>query len=120
MELTDELKALFIDTAKTLKGSDCRIFMARVVRILEKGGQRCAARELNWNRGTIRKGTRELESGFICQDAFSARGRKPAEEHLPNLLAISKPLWMGKVRPTPPLRRHVYTPVLAQLKCGGN
>ena len=86
MGLTDELKALFIDTAKTLKGSDRRIFMARVVKILGKGGQRRATRELNWNRGTIRKGTRELESGFICRDAFSARGRKPAEEHLSHLL----------------------------------
>lgn len=86
MELANELKALFIETAKMLKGSDRRHFMARVIKILGKGGQRCAERELKWNRGTIRKGTQELESGFTCEDAFSARGRKPAEEHLPNLL----------------------------------
>jgi hypothetical protein len=35
---------------------------------------------------TIRKGTHELESGFTCLDAFAARGRKRAEEHLPHLL----------------------------------
>jgi transposase len=86
MELADELGALFIDVARAFKGSDRRIFMARVVEILGKGGQRRAERELNWNRGTIRKGNHELESGFTCEDAVSARGRKPAEEHLPNLL----------------------------------
>lgn len=86
MELTTELKALFIETAKTLKGSDRRIFMAQVVKMLGKGGQRRAERELGWNRGVIRTGTHELESGFRCVDAFSARGRKRAEDHLPHLL----------------------------------
>jgi len=86
MELTEGLKALFIDTAKTLKGSARRIFIAQVVKMLGRGGQRRAERELNWNRGTIRKGTQELEGGFTFEDAFSARGRKRAEEHLPNLL----------------------------------
>jgi hypothetical protein len=60
--------------------------MARTVRELGPGGQRRAERELGWNRITIRKGTRELESGIECLDAFSARGRKLAEEHLPRLL----------------------------------
>jgi hypothetical protein len=60
--------------------------MAQVVKLLGKGGQRRAERELNWNRGTMRKGRHELESGLACLDAFSARGRKRAEEHLPNLL----------------------------------
>lgn len=86
MELTEGLKALFIDTAKTLKGSGRRMFIAQVVKMLGRGGQRRAERELNWNRGTIRKGTQELEGGFTFADAFSDRGRKRAEEHLPNLL----------------------------------
>lgn len=86
MALTDELKALFIDLAETLKGSKRRTFMAQVVNLLGKGGQRRAEKELNWNRGTIRKGTHELKSGIMCEDAFSARGRKRTEDHLPNLL----------------------------------
>ena len=86
MELTDSLKALFIDTAKTLKGSARRVFMARTVKELGPGGQRRAEREFGWSRVIIRKGTRELESGIPIQDNFSARGRKRAEEHLPNLL----------------------------------
>jgi hypothetical protein len=86
MELTDSLKTLFIETAHSLKGSARRLFMARTIKELGLGGQRCAERDLGWNRGTIRKGTHELESGFRCLDAFSARGRKRAEDHLPTLL----------------------------------
>ena len=86
MELTDSLIALFIDTAKTLKGSARRIFMARTVKELGPGGQRRAKRALGWSRVTIRKGTHEVESGLHCVDNFAARGRKRAEDHLPNLL----------------------------------
>ena len=86
MELTNTLKQIFIETAKTLKGSDRRLFMAKVVKAMGKGGQRQAETELGWYRGTIRKGMRELDSGFRCYDNFSARGRKPAEDHLPKLL----------------------------------
>src|SRR5205085_7206553 len=53
---------------------------------LGPGGQRRAERELGWNRETIRKGLHELESGITCLDNFTARGRKPVEAHLPNLL----------------------------------
>ena len=87
MELTDSLKALFIDTARTLKGSARRVFMARTVKELGPGGQRQAERELGWSRVIIRKGTRELESGLPILDNFAARGRKRAEDHLPHLLA---------------------------------
>jgi hypothetical protein len=86
MELTDSLKTLLIETAKSLKGSARRLFMARTVKELGPGGQQRAARELRWGRMTIRKGLRELHSGIICVDAFALRGRKRAEVHLPNLL----------------------------------
>ena len=62
MELTDSLKTLLIETAKTLKGSARRLFMARTVKELGPGGQQRAARELRWGRMTIRKGMRELAS----------------------------------------------------------
>ena len=62
------------------------MFMARTVQALGQGGQRRAERELGWNRVTIRKGMHEVESGIVCVDAFSRRGRKRSEEHLPNLL----------------------------------
>ena len=75
----------YIEAAKALKGSDRRMFMARIVKSLGRGGQSFAERELNWARTTIRKGLHELEKGPI-QDNFSARGRKPVEFHLPDLL----------------------------------
>jgi transposase len=86
MELTEGTKRLFTRTAEALTGSARRVFMAGVVQDLGKGGQRRAETELGWNRGTIRKGQHELGSGVECVDNFSTRGRKRAEEHLPNLL----------------------------------
>lgn len=86
MELTDSIKTMRIETAKALKGSARRLFMARTVKELGAGGQQRAARELGWGRMTIRKGLRELDSGLVCLDAFTLRGRKRAEAHLPNLL----------------------------------
>lgn len=86
LQLTDSLKSLLIETANNLKGHQRRRFMAQTVQELGKGGQRLAARELGWNRDLIRKGTREVESGIVCLDAFQARGRKPVETRLANLL----------------------------------
>jgi hypothetical protein len=74
------------DTAKTLKGSQRRRFMAQTVQAMGRGGQVWAEAHLGWNRGTIRKAMHELRSGLTCVDAFSMRRRKPAEEHLPRLL----------------------------------
>lgn len=86
MTLTDNMKEIFIETAKKLKGSDRRKYQAKVVRELGKGGQRFAEREFGWYRGTIRKGSIELESNIDFVDRFSDRGRKKVEELLPNLL----------------------------------
>jgi len=86
MELSAEEKSMYIETARVLKGSERRIFMARVVKAWGAGGQRRAAAELGWCRDTIRKGNHEIESGEPISDNFSARGRKPVEVHLPNLL----------------------------------
>jgi len=86
MELTETLKTTYMETAQKLKGNDRRVFMAGIVKSLGRGGQRQAARELGWCRTTIQKGLRELESGQRVVDNFSARGRKKAEEKLPNLL----------------------------------
>jgi hypothetical protein len=85
MELTEGSKTVFVETAKALKGGARRIFMARVVKSLGRGGAQRAESELGWNRGTIRKGQRELESGKVCADNASPRGRKRVEERLPNL-----------------------------------
>jgi Rhodopirellula transposase DDE domain len=110
MELTDSLKTLFLETAQSLQGSARRLFMARTVKELGPGGQRRAERELGWNRGTLRKGTHELQSGFTCLDAFSARGRKRAEDHLPHLLSDIQALVDSQSQADPQFRTtRLYT-----------
>lgn len=104
MELTKEVKELLLKTAKDLKGHALRLFQARTVQALGKGGQRRAERELGWNRGTIRLGMHELESGIVCVDAFSSRGRKRAEEHLPNLLIDLKAIANSQSQADPQFR----------------
>jgi len=87
MEISEEQRELYKATAQTLKGSDRRVFMARVVKLLGKGGQRRAERELGWARTVIVKGRHELERGIRCLDGYAGRGRKRVEERLPNLLS---------------------------------
>src|SRR5215468_5765917 len=110
MELTDSLKTLLIETAKSLQGNARRLFMARTVKELGPGGQQRAARELRWGRMTIRKGMRELATGVSCIDAFNLRGRKRAEEHLPTLLTDIKAIVDSQSQADPQFRtQRLYT-----------
>jgi hypothetical protein len=110
LELTEPIKSWVLSTAKDLKGRALRMFMARTVQALGEGGQRRAERELGWNRGTIRKGMHELESGIVCFDAYTARGRKRSEEHLPNLLTDLKAVVDGQSQADPQFRTNrLYT-----------
>jgi hypothetical protein len=114
MELTNSLKTLLIETAKALKGSARRLFMARTVKELGPGGQQRAARELQWGRMTIRKGIRELDSGMVGIDAFALRGRKRAEVHLPNLLMDIQAIVDSQSQADPQFRSHrLYTRLTA-------
>lgn len=92
MKLTEQAKSLYIETAKKLKGTDRRQFMASVVKDLGIGGQTLVERELGWNRRTIRKGMKELKSGEPIVDGFNRSGRKRIETKLPNLLKDIKSL----------------------------
>jgi len=114
MELTDALKALLREAARGLTGSARRVFMARTARELGPGGQRRAERELGWSRATIRKGARELASGFAIVDAFALRGRKRVEDHLPDLLADIVALVDGQSQADPQFRTtRLYTRLTA-------
>jgi hypothetical protein len=84
--LSPEFNKVLNETRSNLKGIKRRKFMAKIVLLLGKGGQRLAERELGWDRKTIIKGTRELKTGIECIDNFSARGRHRIEQKLPNLL----------------------------------
>ncbi len=83
--ITDELKSLWKERAKLLKGTERRQYMAKVVNQLGWGGQSWVQRELGWNRETIRKGQGEVKSGKAIRDAFEQRGRKAIEEQMPEL-----------------------------------
>jgi hypothetical protein len=114
MELTASLKTLLIETAKSLKGSARRLFMARTVKELGRGGQQRAARELQWGRMTIRKGRHELDSGMVCIDAFALRGRKRAEVHLSNLLMDIQAIGDSQSQADPQFRSNrLYTRLTA-------
>jgi hypothetical protein len=86
MRPAPEMIPVLIDTAKALRASQRRAFMARTVKAMGPGGPLWAEAHLGWNRGTLRKAIHELDSGMTCLDAFHCRRRKPAEEHLPRLL----------------------------------
>ena len=61
--------------ADALKGNSKRIFIAQAIEAYGHGGQSWAEEHLLWNRGTIRKGKKEIETSPI-EDKFSNRGRK--------------------------------------------
>lgn len=114
MELIDAVNGLLQEAAARLTGSARRRFMARTVRELGPGGQRRAERELGWSRTTIRKGGRELASGFAIVDAFALRGRKRAEAHLPDLLADIAAIVDGQSQADPQFRTNrLYTRLTA-------
>ena len=114
MELTEELKGVLLETAKQLKGSARRLFMARTVKALGPGGASRAEGDFGWNRKTIRKGMHEVESGITCLDAFHARGRKRAEDHLPSLLEDIRAIVDGQSQTDPQFKTtRLYTRLTA-------
>src|SRR3954462_2009442 len=106
---------VLIDTAQTLRGSQRRLFMAKTVAALGRGGQIWAEAHLGWNRETIRKGTHELRSGMTGVDAFCPRRPKPAEEHLPRLLDDIRAIADGQSQADPKSRtERLYTRISAK------
>ena len=85
ISFASESKRAWQELLGLLKGAARRIFMASIVKSAGRGGAALAERELGWNRVTIDKGLRDLESGITRVDATSTRGRKPLEAILQNL-----------------------------------
>lgn len=110
MELSDDLKRVFIETAMTLKGHARRRFMAQTVKAFGYGGASLAERELGWNRETMRKGLHELRSGLRCIENTRARRPRRAEERLPTLLADITAIVDGQSQTDPQFRSNrLYT-----------
>ncbi len=103
MNLDDSMRTLLIDTAHSLRGAPRRRFIAQTVDRLGLG-QREAHRLLGWDRSTLRKGLHELRTGITCLDACSARGRKPAEFHLPHLVEDIRALVQDHCQTDPTFR----------------
>jgi hypothetical protein len=101
MRPSPEMIPILIDAAKALKASQRRLFMAKTVSAMGRGGQVWAEAHLRWNRETIRKGMHELRTGMTCVDAFHCRRRKPAEEHLPRLLEDIRAIADGQSQADP-------------------
>jgi len=53
MKLMDEMKTVFIETVQSLTGTVRRLFMARTVKMLGRGGMQRAEEELGWNRRAV-------------------------------------------------------------------
>ena len=88
--------------------------MAEVVNLLGRGGQRFAETILGWNRGTIRKGLTELESGIPIADQYCHCGRKRAEDHLPDLLFDIESIVDPCCQADPTFRsKRIYSPLTA-------
>ena len=101
MRPSPEMIPVLVDTAKALRGGQRRLFMAKAVAAMGRGGQIWAEAHLGWNRETIRKGMHELRTGMTCLDAFHCRRRKPAEEHLPRLLEDIRAIADGQSQADP-------------------
>ena len=114
MEITNEIRELVNETRENLSGYARRHFMAQTVKTLCEGNKKKAERELGWNRETIRKGMEELEGGFCYVDRTYKRGRKKAEEHLPNLLRDIEEIAEGYSQTDPTFRTtRLYTRLTA-------
>ena len=114
MRPSAEMIPILIDAAKALKGSRRRLFMAKTVSAMGRGGQVWAEAHLGWNRETIRKGMHELRTGMTCVDAFHCRRRKPAEEHLPGLLDDIRAIADGQSQADPKFQtRRLFTRISA-------
>ena len=114
MRPSPEMIPLLIDAAKALKASQRRLFMAKTVRAMGRGGQVWAEAHLGWNRETIRKGMHELRTGMTCLDAFHCRRRKPAEEHLPRLLEDIRAIADGQSQADPKFQtKRLFTRISA-------
>src|SRR5689334_16996746 len=115
MRPSPEMIPLLTDTARTLKASQRRLFMAKTVKAMGTGGQLWAEAHLGWDRQTIRKGMHELRTGMTGVDAFHCRRRKPAEEHLPRLLDDIRAIADGQSQADPKFQtQRLFTRISAK------
>lgn len=110
MEINAGLKETVNETRANLSGYQRRHFMAQIVEHMFDGNQTRAETTLGWNRKTLRKALSELRGDFCYIDHYYLRGRKPAEEQLPNLLDDMRAIVDGQSQTDPTFRtQRLYT-----------
>jgi Rhodopirellula transposase DDE domain len=87
MELTNAVRELLLHTARALKGSARRMFIARAVQALGEGGQRFAEREMAGIVGRSVKECTRWSAGSSAPMPSRCLAASRVEEHLPNLLS---------------------------------
>ena len=101
MSLTPEMCAFIRQTAQSFPtGAPRRRYMAQTVETFGLS-QRQAQQRFGWSRNTLRKALQESHTGITCLDAFTLRGRKPAEFHLPRLLEDIKDVVKDHIQTDP-------------------
>jgi hypothetical protein len=101
MSLTPDMCSFIRQTARSFTtGAPRRRFMAQTLDTFRLS-QREAEQRFGWSRNTLRKALQEQRTGMTCLDAFTLRGRKPAEFHLPGLLDHIKDIVKDHVQTDP-------------------
>lgn len=86
-QLPDNFITIIKNTANKLSGPHRRRYLAEITIEFFNGNARKAERVFGWGRKTIEKGMKELKTGIICVDNYSARGNKKTEEKNPHLVS---------------------------------
>jgi len=87
MEVSQAVKEAMNETQADLSGYKRRHFMAQIVESMLDGKPSQAEKVFGWNRKLVGKALAEWHGGFCYIDQYHKRGRKKAEELLPNLLS---------------------------------
>lgn len=88
--------------------------MAGIVKSVFAGKPSGAEKVLGWNRKTLGKALAEWDGGFCYIDRYYERGRKKAEEHLPNLLSDIREIVDSQSQTDPTFRTNrLYTRISA-------
>ncbi len=98
-----------------MSGIDYREFVACVVKRLGYGGQYFAETVLGWNRGTIRKSLRDLESNHFVDRRHNNKGRSRYQNTLTDLEASIRAIIEPSSQADPTFRStRIYTPLTAR------
>ena len=101
---TEEIKSTLKDASYKVTGFKKRSFMAKVTKDYFDSSARKAETVMGWSREAIKTGLKEMETGIICVDYYSGRGRKKTEENLIHLREDIESLLENNVSTDPKFR----------------